>query len=449
MLDPPFEIVRCSWPRPVIQENACWISEPEWDAPALPYVPRPRWEMIGSRPCLLIDWRETFRTGVDRPPNATSGDLCGFHVVFEIRVRSAGVLSFWDDDGSVIRINGSVVHSDRTAHGLKRGELAVTAGTLLLIAQWQFVNEWIWAASFYPEWGSAACEASILRYREAMEVRMSQPDGPPLRVFSQGTNPVRTVLAIYSMVINGYCPSRIELFGEHQWDACTREFLKTALPCARIHSTATLLQSWNSLGGRLLTNLAQEHWFVMKACIALLSAPGEFCLMDDDVFVLDSVADALRYFAHCDAVFSPDTNHGAAYLSVWGRIFGNSTMSADELSTSRMNTGLFWLRPVREPASLAQALLQGRDKVGIGAWAWEQGLLANVYARSPVQQLSSARYLLPLWEGLPEGVLGYDYFNNPCGFAAIHFAGLWNKPSDAAAACLAPQILGRNSRLQT
>jgi hypothetical protein len=166
--------------------------------------------------------------------------------------------------------------------------------------------------------------------------------------------------------------------------------------------------------------------------------------MDDDVFVLDSVSDALERFAHCDAVFTPDTNHGAAYLSVWGSIFGNDAVSPSRLSTGRMNTGLVWLRAVHDPASLAQLILQGRHAAGIGAWAWEQGLFANVYARCRVHQLSSARYLLPLWEGLPGGVLGYDYLENPSGFAAIHFAGLWNKPSDAAAAFLAPQILFRN-----
>ena len=91
-------------------------------------------------------------------------------------------------------------------------------------------------------------------------------------------------------------------------------------------------------------------------------------------------------------------------------------------------------------------MLQNQSRVDIGAWAWEQGLFASLYARGTVRQLAPQRYLSPLWEGLPGGVLGYDYRNNPCGFAAIHFAGLRNKPSSAAAACLAPQILERNLR---
>jgi hypothetical protein len=341
-------------------------------------------------------------------------------------------------------LNGCLVHCDRTAHALRRSEIAVTAGDRLSIAQWQFVNEWQWAASFHPDLDQRAREESILRNRRTVAARLSQPDGPPLLIFSHAGNPVRAALAIYSMIVNGYRPSSVQLFGEHQWDAGARAFLKVALPTAEIHATGALLRSWNSLAGPALTSFAQEHWFVMKACLALLSPPGEFCLMDDDVFVLDSVSDALERFAQCDAVFSPDTDHGAAYLSVWGHTFGDAELSPDQLSTRRMNTGLLWLRPVQDPAWLAQLILRGRPSVGIGAWAWEQGLFASVYARCSVHQLPSTRYLLPLWEGLPGGVLGYDYLRNPCGFAAIHFAGLRNKPSDAAAACLAPQVLGRN-----
>src|ERR1700681_3653627 len=110
MLDPPYEIVRCSWPRAVLHEDRRWISEPDWDAPASPYLPQPPWEMIDDQPCFLIDWRETFRAGVRHPPNAVCGDMCGFHVIFEIRIAATGTLSFWDDDGCVIRRSGSVIH---------------------------------------------------------------------------------------------------------------------------------------------------------------------------------------------------------------------------------------------------------------------------------------------------------------------------------------------------
>jgi hypothetical protein len=38
---------------------------------------------------------------------------------------------------------------------------------------------------------------------------------------------------------------------------------------------------------------------------------------------------------------------------------------------------------------------------------------------------------------------GYDYRNNPCGLASIHFGGLAAKPLDADVLALAPAILGR------
>ncbi len=33
MLELPFVITYCSWPRPVVQGDNAWLSEPEWDAP--------------------------------------------------------------------------------------------------------------------------------------------------------------------------------------------------------------------------------------------------------------------------------------------------------------------------------------------------------------------------------------------------------------------------------
>jgi hypothetical protein len=41
--------------------------------------------------------------------------------------------------------------------------------------------------------------------------------------------------------------------------------------------------------------------------------------MDDDVFILDRVDDALEAFERCDLVYSPDMyNWGEEYLKIWG-----------------------------------------------------------------------------------------------------------------------------------
>ena len=208
MLEPPFEVVRCSWPRPVSQADDRWVSEPDWDAPLYPYLPQPAWQMVGDQPCFLIDWRDTFRRGVKPMPHAVCGDMCGFHVVFQLRIAAGGVLSFWDDDGSIIRRNGVVVHSDRTAHALTRSELQVKAGDCLAVAQWQSDDEWLWGASLGCAMDRAAGERSVLRYKPAVDAALSRPNGPPLKMFVQGDAPVRTVLAVYSMILNGYRPAR-------------------------------------------------------------------------------------------------------------------------------------------------------------------------------------------------------------------------------------------------
>ena len=74
---------------------------------------------------------------------------------------------------------------------------------------------------------------------------------------------------------------------------------------------------------------------------------------------------------------------------------------------------------------------------------WEQGLIAMLYAHKPSYQLPSQRYFYPVFDGLPAGMRGYDYAANPCGFASIHFGGPFEKPSDAVALQLVPELLGR------
>ena len=43
---PHFDLIRCSWPRPVEQAEGRWVSEPAWDAPAMPCLPQRRGGII-------------------------------------------------------------------------------------------------------------------------------------------------------------------------------------------------------------------------------------------------------------------------------------------------------------------------------------------------------------------------------------------------------------------
>jgi hypothetical protein len=440
MGEPPFDIISCSWPRPVEQAEERWVSEPEWDAPLMPARPQPRWEKISGEQCWVINWREVFAGGLKFWSPHVSGEMRGFHVVFRLRINATGKLIIWDDDGSIIRRNNEVIHSDRSSHRAARSEIAVSAGDHLEVAQWQYNGEWTWGARVLPSDDLSNTSVDLLlRYLSRVERRLRNPNGPPLKMYFSGQNPLRTVVAIYSMILNGYSPSAIIVFGEYQWSDQARSFFKALLPFTRIVPTSEALERIESLGGPQLVDLAQCHWFVMKTCIGLLCPPKEYCFMDDDVFILDRMDEALGAFEKCNLVFAPDADYGPAYLSAWGWLYGKS----EPLPTASINTGIYSLRNTHDPQKIASDLM----KVPINSlpgWMWEQGFMACRYGAESVFKLSAQRYFYPYCDGMPGGMLNYDYAKNPCGFVSIHFGGLVEKPTDAAALALAPEILGRS-----
>jgi len=432
---PPFEILSCSWPRAVRQAARRWESDPDWNAPVAPWRPQPCWRVVEGEPCWLIDWCDFFKMGV----SGIGGEMRGFHVVFRARVLRSGRLVFWDDDGSIVRRGGVVIHEDRSAHVLRRSEIAVDAGDVLEIAHWQLDGEWLWGArDIRPDGPSAEPLALLLPHLASVRERLARPDGPPLKLFTHGGSPLRTVTAIYSMVLNGYAPEAVYLYGDRQWSAASRALFEAALPFARTVRTAEVLSRIASLGQPRLAQMAERHWWIMKTCVGLLEPPSGFCLMDDDVVVLEPVADALEQFRTSDLVYAPDWNHGAAYQASWARPFA----LRQPLGTGRFNAGLYWCRQVHEPRALAR-VLASVPAAGRTAFVWEQGCIAAAYAGRATHELPGHRYFYPLFEGLPGGLLGYDYASNPCEFATIHFGGLAAKPGDEMTRYLAPQVLGR------
>jgi hypothetical protein len=241
------------------------------------------------------------------------------------------------------------------------------------------------------------------------------------------------------MVLNGYSPSAVHVYGDYQWSQRARDVFSATLPFARIVSTSEVCKQIRQTGGDSLVEMASQNWFVMKSCVSLLCAPHEFCLMDDDIFILDNVQDAISSFREADFVFTPDGNSEALYQSIWHGVFGHANLQR----TAALNTGLYWMRRRHEPGKIAELLLKGRLTLSAN-WAWEQGFFANLYADQAVLRLSSQRYFYPYFDGLPGGIQGYDYALNPCGFASIHFGGPVNKPEDSIMDSLAPQILGKS-----
>lgn len=411
----------------------------------MPTRPQPRWQMLRGEACWTIDWREFFRAGLELGNPRVTGEMRGFHVVCQLRVQVNGTLVFWDDDGSVILRNGELVHADRGSHPLSRGTVEVRIGDWLTVAQWQLHGEWLWGARLAGADSEESEPIDVLRpYLEAVQGNLRRPHGPPVKMYCNGDAASRTVLALYSLILNGYAPSEVLLYGEHQWSAASRALFADALPFARVVRTSDVLGQIHRSRLRPLADWATRYWFVFKACVGLLCPPYEFGLIDDDVFVLDRVDDGLAAFRDCDLVFTPDTDHSLDYLKTWGWL----NRPSRSLPSGTFNAGLYWMRAYFDQRWLALQMLKVVPH-HLPPWMWEQGLIASLFATRKVCPLPTQRYFYPLFDGLPGGILGYDYQQNPCGFASVHFGGLLEKPSDSAARRLTAGILNRSKAMTT
>jgi hypothetical protein len=439
MLETPFDIISCSWPSPIEQRDNKWVSEPEWDAPLMPMLPQPHWQLLNDEPCWMINWRDVFRQGLKIGNPDMGGEMRNFHIVLHLRMKESGTLVFWDDDGSIIRKNGAIIHTDRNAHSLTRHEIEVLEGDVVDVAQWQFGWDWFWGAHIIRSDGKAVSSAVdvLMPYLQQVQQRLQRPEGPPLKVYTHGRMPICTIVAIYSLILNGYVPSAVYLFGENDWNERAHRLFATLLPFAQIVPVSQVLAQLRTLGGHRLAEMASHYWFVMKFCVGILYPPEVCSLMDDDVFVLERLDEALAASHEYDLVYAPDQDLAGGYLATWGRAFAHR----GPLHTNRCSAWLYWVKNVFEPQSLALRALQVLPRME--AHLWEQGLIALAYANRHTLELPSQRYSFTIFQGLPGGITGYDYKLNPCGFKAIHFGGLWEKPSDGVALQLAPQILGR------
>jgi hypothetical protein len=181
MLDTPFTLISCSWPRPVEHRDGRWTSEPEWDAPLMLHRPQPIWRQIQGESYWTIDWRRLCTSGLVPWVAGFGGEMCGFQIVFHLTINSTGKLVFWDDDGCVIRRNGEIVHYDNSAHMLARHEIDVVIGDSLEVAQWQDNGDWVWGARLIPSSNPRVASPEVLwPYYEAVQRRFDQPNGPPL-----------------------------------------------------------------------------------------------------------------------------------------------------------------------------------------------------------------------------------------------------------------------------
>jgi hypothetical protein len=245
------------------------------------------------------------------------------------------------------------------------------------------------------------------------------------------------------MILNGYSPSKVFLYGGYQWKPFVKTLLAQFLPFAVPIPLNGIHEQVARTAPARLVDIAKDHWYVMKTCVSLLCEPSEFCMMDDDLFVLESVSGAQALSRDHAFVFVPENDNANLYRSIWGEEFEGRPLT----KTARVNTALCWLNMRKDRTEVAARMVRGLDKLE-HKWAWEQGFYAHLFAGDDVHELPAASWWYPFFRGLPGGMMGYDYANNPCGFTMVHFGGDVDKPSDGEALQLMHQILGRSARLQ-
>jgi hypothetical protein len=433
-------LLSCSWPRAVECRDRRWVSDPEWNAPLMSRLPPSDTWTLENRQTLAIDWRTFFAQGVATPDWHRPGEMKEFHVVFRLRAERTGTLIFHDDDGCIIRRNGTIVHEDRDVHAMERHQLTVRAGDTLEVAQWQFHGDWIWAGRIEPVAATANDDIELFApFLDDVRSALARPNGPVLKTYFSASHPVRAALAIHSLILNGYRPAGVQIYGDYQWDAARRRTIERLLPFAKIVPTARVMAAVRQLHPGAV-NIAQSVWSAMKICIGLWDPPFEYAFLDDDIVVLDRMDDALALFRDHQLVYQADWHHGDSYLRIW------RPTAEGPLRTGNINTGLYFVRNVADRTVQARRLARNPPN-GHPAWVWEQGFMATEFADAATAVLPTQRYFYPIFDGLPGGILGYDWAANPCGFATAHFGGLQYKPSDDDSRAIAADILGRRRAL--
>lgn len=428
-----FRLLSVSWPRMAQHDGRRWTSDPDWDAPVMPQLPPWQLRTCGRDTFYAIDWRQAFSTDLTFPGRPGLGEMRGFYVVFQLRVELGGRMVFLDTDGCIIRRNGTIVHEDRDPHPPERHELCVSTGDRLEIAQWQQGGDWSWGVRRVQGPNDVGCEL-LTQYLPAIEEALRRPNGPVVKMFTSAVEPLRCALSAYSLILNGYRPAGFQIFGGYQWDDSRRAAMQQLFPFAEIVPIARVEEELDRRDSRLLPR-AREFWGAMKTCVSLFMPPYDYCHLDDDIFVLERLDDALALHGQHDLVFAPDDDYGSGYQAIW------CPSRTGPLSTATVNTGFYFHR---HRGSLTDRIdrFMTTPPEGHKGFLWEQGFFAAEFTDSAIE-LPSQRYFYPLFDGLPGGFLGYDWLANPCEFTTVHFGGPRPKPTERETAALVHDILRR------
>jgi hypothetical protein len=424
LLDRPLLGLTSSYPVAAEWRGEEWVGEPAWNAPEMPDAPIPRLENWRGHGSWLYDFHRFFQNQMGVPYRATSPQMRLRQIVLRGRAARAGRLLIWADDMAVVRRNG-LVTGEKRAPGNGGLMIDVASGDEIEIACAQLAGEW---------WLSVGFERPVLSDQDRIDLlrpwsvlageRLRQPDGPPLKLYTNARNPSLMASSLLTMVVNGYSPEEVLLYGDYQWSPEKRAMVEALLPFARIVPAAETCRRLEELGGPELPELARAHWWVMKSAITLLENPASACMMDDDLLILEPLTDALSASRTHALVHVQDRKDWASrYRGVWS----HALSLPDPLPTGLVNCGLVFIRQMHDRQQVARmmveyspARIQAMVDFDIRKWCWEQGLVAALYAEQPVFPLDLQRHLFVPHDGLPYGPLAYDYERNPAGYSSVH-----------------------------
>jgi hypothetical protein len=281
--------------------------------------------------------------------------------------------------------------------------------------------------------------------------RMVIPNGPTVAVYSDGTSPVRTAIAIYSLVLNGYAPHSVKVFGEHRWSEGTKAFFQASLPFAEIPATEELRSAIRRAGDKALERMIAENDFGLRAAMALFVSNDEMCILEDDVVIIDGLDEGVNRLRTHDLVYAPANDKGRQFRMRWPTVRKLPTA----LIAADFGGGLYWLRPTSHPALIAEYILQlAVPSGGEPDSDWLNGLIALSYARYDVWKLPEHLHTNAATVSgdtheqqaqLREKLLSYDYQHNPMRLCSICLDSPLRPLSDREALALVPSLFARSA----
>lgn len=417
----PYDLLSCSAPIAASGDGVIWSSAPVWDAPQITPVVQPVWNADAEIPSYTTDINRLVDHASPRPSGGISSPWLNHHVIMRIRLRRTGDLVLRTSSACVIRHAGRVVAEQRRSHALAADPIVLNLvdGDVLDIALWCGKDGWSLAVDAAP---ISPDIPSLDVYLPAVLRRLESPDGPPLVLTTDGLMPNRLALAVYSLILNGFAPSAVEIYGEHRWPELQRQRINELLPFARIVPTTQFRQRVRDSAGPTLDRPLDED-VVFDTAVLLLGGGPEACCITDDLVVLEPLTGALKQFRGADLVGCTTTT--PADLQPWIDLLDFDEPSA----AAHLAFDLFFRRATADPADLLLDLVSltpyeaqeaANDPARMDISTWQRSAIAFCFSDAAIASLPTGTLPDPA-DTPPGGPFGYDLTTNPDRRIALRF----------------------------